>query len=847
MSFPRNSATANVKSGSLTHILKPLADAIAKTTTAIAPSNPRKEVNTHQTVTPSTFYSPDFDLSSFDFEQRMWSLRVPSSSMGQITKLLRSHPISVSWTRVHSINDDTDVISVPSATTTSTAPRSPFKRILLTPELFPSTATATEVHAALPPAIQALVTPTPSSQDNTTAPTTSIVPLTLVFRYGFFTAEQALGMLLPPDMTIPTGFTLVGHIAHVNIRDEQLPYKHVIGRVLCDKNLAVETVVNKVGMIDNVYRNFQAEVLYGRESLVTIVKEHGLTFELDFSEVYWNSRLHTEHSRVVDVAVAMNTFYNNNQTYIEPKTAPTSAKNWDKKKQQKNNAKPAAKPIPPFVLDLFGGIGPFAIPAAQRDCIVWGSDLNPRSSLYMYKNVKHNHYERSVTVFNDCGRRLMAAVARQQMLQVLARAQWLQDRGVKVVYKEYIPYALCFAQQQADITAQSPAEASNTSFFVIERSLTGESLSTSVSASCPEGALVSGHTHVAEVNGAPVSDNAFSAETGAKIPLFWSSAYSNTLPGLRDAIAGGDHAPWFHHTIMNLPASAVTFLDMYVGAYSPADVMTLPEMPPRLDDAHEAIIEGISTQDPRHDAAVLNGMAIEAKGKVSKVEAEEQKCDSVSVSLEDAYDERSEIKKLLVSGKSLAPPCASALFIAGLKPFTTHCYCFARSPQDPRGDGLNMAEREIGYSLLPVHEHSGEEVDPVYTELNKFWQGQSVPANMPVVSKEHKKNTPGTPHVDPTLPPNYTGPWAGACLENDGIYVHHVRNVAPLKEMLCIQMVQSQNVLFAESSRKNAETLTLCKHLGEGVKDTRNPEGSAEPKKRMSEDSEESNNKRTKH
>lgn len=63
------------------------------------------------------------------------------------------------------------------------------------------------------------------------------------------------------------------------------------GEVLLDKVSSVKTVVNKLGPIDNTYRNFQMELLAGEENYVTQTKEHNCTFELDFSKVYWNSRL----------------------------------------------------------------------------------------------------------------------------------------------------------------------------------------------------------------------------------------------------------------------------------------------------------------------------------------------------------------------------------------------------------------------------------------------------------------------------------------------------------------------------------------------------------------------------
>jgi len=64
-----------------------------------------------------------------------------------------------------------------------------------------------------------------------------------------------------------------------------------VGEVILDKINAVKTVVNKVNIIDNTYRNFQMELLAGEHNFITSVKEHGVVYEFDFSRVYWNPRL----------------------------------------------------------------------------------------------------------------------------------------------------------------------------------------------------------------------------------------------------------------------------------------------------------------------------------------------------------------------------------------------------------------------------------------------------------------------------------------------------------------------------------------------------------------------------
>lgn len=41
-------------------------------------------------------------------------------------------------------------------------------------------------------------------------------------------------MLLPEGMVIPSAFETVGHIAHLNLREEHHPYKKIIAKVHID-------------------------------------------------------------------------------------------------------------------------------------------------------------------------------------------------------------------------------------------------------------------------------------------------------------------------------------------------------------------------------------------------------------------------------------------------------------------------------------------------------------------------------------------------------------------------------------------------------------------------------------
>ncbi|KAF0919331.1 hypothetical protein E2562_029192 [Oryza meyeriana var. granulata] len=197
----------------------------------------------------------------------------------------------------------------------------------------------------------------------------------LTLFYNYWPMSEVLEELLPEGIIVPTGFETVGHIAHLNLRDEHLPYKKLIAQVVLDKNKPkIQTVVNKTDAIQNDYRIMQLEVLAGIDSLVTTVIESGLRFQVDLSTVYWNSRLSTERQRLVDHVF----------------------KNSD------------------VVCDVFSGVGPIAISAAKKVKYVYANDLNPTSVEYLERNIVLNKLERKIEVFNMDARRFISSIYSSQ-------------------------------------------------------------------------------------------------------------------------------------------------------------------------------------------------------------------------------------------------------------------------------------------------------------------------------------------------------------------------------------------------------------------------------------------------
>ena len=124
-----------------------------------------------------------------------------------------------------------------------------------------------------------------------------------------------------------------------------------------DKNPTITTVINKVDDVGtrSEYRTFAYEVLAGPDDMNVEISEENCIFKFDYSKVYWNSRLQTEHKRLVD------------------------------------SFKPGE-----VVCDVMAGVGPFAIPAGKKGVFVWANDLNPDSYTAMEEAVKRNKASQSV-------------------------------------------------------------------------------------------------------------------------------------------------------------------------------------------------------------------------------------------------------------------------------------------------------------------------------------------------------------------------------------------------------------------------------------------------------------------
>ncbi|XP_074341377.1 tRNA (guanine(37)-N(1))-methyltransferase 2-like isoform X2 [Apium graveolens] len=318
-----------------------------------------------------------------------------------------------------------------------------------------------------------------------------VVPYSMTLGYSYWSADHVLKHILPPGLTAQTSFETIGHIAHLNISEELLPYKDVIAKVIYDKNYpTIQTVVNKVGSITNEFRVPKFEVLAGKTDMIAEVKQCGATFKLDYGSVYWNSRLDREHGRLISL-------FKSGET----------------------------------ICDMFAGIGPFAIPAAKKGCLVYANDLNPDSVNYLRINAKINKVEDCVHTYNMDARKFIA-----------------QLMSVPPCETEYVAPLLGSPNELGEVPKNDDPRETNGAMEEV---------------SCNK--LISLDTDKVLGEGEDASVTSLKrrcsdvSEEASKVSKGKSKCIKSSV--------SVDTRPWEHvdHVIMNLPASALQFIDSFRG------------------------------------------------------------------------------------------------------------------------------------------------------------------------------------------------------------------------------------------------------------------------------------------
>jgi len=123
---------------------------------------------------------------------------------------------------------------------------------------------------------------------------------------------------------------------------------------------SLHTVLCAASEVSGEYRTREFEVLAGIPTTRTDVIEYGHRFTVDLSTAYFSARLSSERQRILEQMGDHET-----------------------------------------ILDMFAGVGPFAITLAARAVLVVASDINPQAIMLMLVNLAQNRTKNVLPVLAD--------------------------------------------------------------------------------------------------------------------------------------------------------------------------------------------------------------------------------------------------------------------------------------------------------------------------------------------------------------------------------------------------------------------------------------------------------------
>ena len=157
----------------------------------------------------------------------------------------------------------------------------------------------------------------------------------------FPTPEELLGF--------HPSFEIVGDIAIAEVEEADAER---VASALMAANRSIRTVIVPISDVEGEFRTRRFRHVAGEERTVTVHKEHGLRYRIDLQGAYFTPRLGTERLRVAKQIRRSDT-----------------------------------------VLDMFAGVGPFALLMAKKGARVIAMDKNPVAAKYMRENAHLNKIE----------------------------------------------------------------------------------------------------------------------------------------------------------------------------------------------------------------------------------------------------------------------------------------------------------------------------------------------------------------------------------------------------------------------------------------------------------------------
>jgi len=190
-------------------------------------------------------------------------------------------------------------------------------------------------------------------------------------------------------------FDIIGDIAIIDIKEEYKSLNRRIVEEILSTNKHVKVVLEKASPISGRYRIFKVKWLGGEKRFITIYREHGCIFKVDFRKVFFTPRLSGERLRIAE----------------KVKTGEV-------------------------IINMFSGIGTYSIIIAKKSNpkIIYSIDLNPAAYELMKENIRINRVENIVIPILGDAKEI-----------VNERLQSIADRvlmPLPALALKYLPYAL---------------------------------------------------------------------------------------------------------------------------------------------------------------------------------------------------------------------------------------------------------------------------------------------------------------------------------------------------------------------------------------------------------------------
>jgi tRNA (guanine37-N1)-methyltransferase len=172
-----------------------------------------------------------------------------------------------------------------------------------------------------------------------------------------YDAPQRETQTMPDDLVaFDVSYERIGDVVIVDEDDPERARE--LADAIVASALPVKTVLNRASKIKGEQRVRDWELLAG-EDTEAVHREYGCEFALDLAAVYFSPRLATERHRVIEQVAAAGQ-----------------------------------------VLDMFAGVGPFVIPAAERGATAVGVDVNETAIDSLRENAERNGVADRVTAIH---------------------------------------------------------------------------------------------------------------------------------------------------------------------------------------------------------------------------------------------------------------------------------------------------------------------------------------------------------------------------------------------------------------------------------------------------------------